>query len=260
MFTKLFSSITDSTIWREPDNVRIVWITMLAKCDKHGIVYASVPGLADAARVSIENCQDALSRLGSPDEWSRSKEMEGRRIEEVEGGWVLVNHAKYKRIKDADERREYVREKVQIYRARKQVVNNVNNRKQCKPGKHIRSDQIRSESDKEDISVKKESNSPKRILTDLWCSRFKSILNAPYKFNGVVDGRGADELLKLGMSPDEIMSIAEKAWRSGGWWCSKHSKTIASFSSKFNQIRDEVGELKAEVKKQSLKDDPFWKE
>jgi hypothetical protein len=45
-FTKLFSSITESTVWDEPDRVRLVWITMLAMADKHGRVWASVPGLA----------------------------------------------------------------------------------------------------------------------------------------------------------------------------------------------------------------------
>src|SRR4029078_12548203 len=109
MFTKLFSSITDSTIWREPDHVRLCCITMLAKCDKHGIVYASVPGLSDAAKVSLESCQDAILKLSSPAEWSRSKEDERRRIHEFDGGWMLINHHKYKKIKDADERREYVR-------------------------------------------------------------------------------------------------------------------------------------------------------
>ena len=48
-YSKLFSEICDSTIWREPDHVRIVWITMLAKANKHGEVMASIPGLADAA-------------------------------------------------------------------------------------------------------------------------------------------------------------------------------------------------------------------
>lgn len=120
---------------------------MLAKCDKHGIVYASVPGLADAARVGLEHCQDALLRLAAPDKWSRSKEEDGKRIIEVDGGWMLINHAKYKRIKDADERRAYVAEKVAEYRAKQKDVNNVNNVNSSKPGKHIRSDQIRSDND-----------------------------------------------------------------------------------------------------------------
>ena len=50
-YTKLHSNIIHSTIWRAPNHVRLVWITMLALCDRDGVVEASVPGLADAARV-----------------------------------------------------------------------------------------------------------------------------------------------------------------------------------------------------------------
>lgn len=108
-YTKLFSSLVTSTIWRAPDHVRLVWITMLALSDKNGEVWGSIPGLADMARVSIEQCEDALKELESPDKYSRSQEHEGKRIETIDGGWMLLNHPKYKRLLSADERREYFR-------------------------------------------------------------------------------------------------------------------------------------------------------
>lgn len=108
-YTKLFSSLITSTIWREPDHVRIVWITMLALADKNGEVQGSIPGLSDMARVSLKDCQDALLALESPDEWSRTKDHEGKRIETIDGGWMVLNHPKYRRIMSADERREYNR-------------------------------------------------------------------------------------------------------------------------------------------------------
>ena len=125
-YTKLFSSIVASTIWREPDHVRLVWITMLAISDGCGQVHASVPGLADLARVSIEHCEDALSRLSAPDEYSRTKDHEGRRIEEIDGGWLILNYVKHRLSGTQDHRREYMREYMQ--QRRKQSVNN---RKQC---------------------------------------------------------------------------------------------------------------------------------
>ena len=109
-YTKLFASIVDSTIWRESKETKIVWITMLAKSDKHGIVEASVPGLADASRVSVEECRVALSSLASPDPDSRTKDHAGRRIKEIEGGWLLLNHGKYRARLNADDRREYQRQ------------------------------------------------------------------------------------------------------------------------------------------------------
>jgi hypothetical protein len=101
-FTKLFSSITDSTIWREPDNVRIVWITMLASADAKGRVFASIPGLADKSRVTLEACIAALDKLSSPDEWSRTKTDEGRRLEVIDGGWRLINYTKYRELRDEE--------------------------------------------------------------------------------------------------------------------------------------------------------------
>jgi len=107
-----------STIWREPDHVRILWITMLAIKDRWHVVNASVPGLADAARISIKQCEEALEILSSPDPHSRSKEFEGRRIDECDGGWVILNGEKYRNKMSLDERREYNRIKQQEYRAR----------------------------------------------------------------------------------------------------------------------------------------------
>lgn len=116
-YTKLFSSITDSTVWREPDRTRLVWITMLAMADADGYVAASVPGLADRARVPLEDCLKALEAFKSPDEWSRTKEYDGRRIVDVDGGWQLLNHGKYRAIQDAEHRREQSRLAMQRLRA-----------------------------------------------------------------------------------------------------------------------------------------------
>ena len=115
-YTKLFGSIVDSTIWRESKETKIVWITMLAKANRDGIVESSLPGLADSSRVSIPECEEALKHLSSPDIYSRTKAHEGRRIQEVDGGWIILNHAKYRAKMNADERREYLARKQQEWR------------------------------------------------------------------------------------------------------------------------------------------------
>ena len=106
-YTKLFGSLLASTIWREDDKVRIVWITLLAMADKRGIAEGSIPGIADLARVSVEDCERALARLQQPDRFSRSTENEGRRIAPTDGGFQILNHAKYRDRLSAEERREY---------------------------------------------------------------------------------------------------------------------------------------------------------
>ena len=128
-FTKLFASITDSTIWQAPNATRIVWITMLAMADQNGYVGASVPGLASRARVTMDDCLAALTTLLSPDEWSRTKDFEGRRIAEADGGWTLLNHAKYRAKLNAVDRREQSRvgmAKIRAERKQELTVSKVN--------------------------------------------------------------------------------------------------------------------------------------
>jgi hypothetical protein len=105
-YTKLFSSVLDSTVWREKDHVRLVWITMLAMADRDGLVEASVPGLADRARVDLSLCEQALAILSAPDKYSRTLDYEGRRIGKVDGGWTILNHAKYRERASLEAKRE----------------------------------------------------------------------------------------------------------------------------------------------------------
>jgi hypothetical protein len=109
-YTKLFSSITESTVWGEPYATRIVWVAMLAMADKGGCVYGSIPGLARRANVTLGEVETAMASFRSPDPYSRTQADDGRRIEDIDGGWRLVNHGKYAAVRNAEERREYQRE------------------------------------------------------------------------------------------------------------------------------------------------------
>lgn len=95
-FTKLFGSIVTSTLWLEPPATVKLWIYFLATKDQHGIVEGSVPGLAHAAKISMEECEIALAKFLAPDPHSRTKENEGRRLVEVRGGWRVLNHQFYR--------------------------------------------------------------------------------------------------------------------------------------------------------------------
>lgn len=99
MYVKLFGSILKSSVWvGQPHHIKLMWITLLALADEEGFVWASVPGLAKEADVTLEECQEALAFFMAPDEFSRTKEHEGRRLEEVNGGWLLLNHKQYREI------------------------------------------------------------------------------------------------------------------------------------------------------------------
>lgn len=95
-WTKLFGSIVTSSIWCEDNATRLVWIAMLATCDAEGIVEGSAPGFANLCRVTLSEFRAALSILTNPDPDSRTSDYEGRRIEEVAGGWRILNYAAYR--------------------------------------------------------------------------------------------------------------------------------------------------------------------
>lgn len=124
-YAKLFSDIVHSTVWRESVYTKVVWITMLAMSDRHGLVMASVPGLADASKVDLNQCIEAIKVLSSPDEYSRTKDYEGRRISEVDGGWLLLNYEKFRERKDNEEQRIATAERVRKHRA-KEAARSVN--------------------------------------------------------------------------------------------------------------------------------------
>ncbi|MFA6958542.1 MAG: hypothetical protein WC538_21955 [Thermoanaerobaculia bacterium] len=80
---------------------------------------ASIPGLSDAARVTLEQAEDALTVLQSPDPYSRTPDYEGRRIETIDGGWRLLNWQKFREKRVEGDRQEQVRSAVSRYRSRK---------------------------------------------------------------------------------------------------------------------------------------------
>ena len=110
-FTKLFSSILTSSVWQEDDKTRLLWITMLASADADGRVEAAIPGMAMLARISIAECEHGLEVLLSPDEYSRTTEHEGRRIEAIDGGWLILNYRKYRDSARPASRAEYHRKR-----------------------------------------------------------------------------------------------------------------------------------------------------
>jgi hypothetical protein len=146
-YTKLFNSILASTIWREDDKTRLVWITLLALTDKNGVVEASIPGLADLARVSLEDCERALANLHKPDKYSRSKDHDGRRIETVDGGWLVLNRAKYRDKMSADDRRERDRDRQRRHRQMLTVTPSVTH--VCDSSRMSRQTETETETEKE---------------------------------------------------------------------------------------------------------------
>ena len=109
-YAKLFRSIAASTIVSEPLATRWLWITLLSQADRAGKVYGSIPGLARLANITVTETEAALAALLGPDPYSRTPDNEGRRLEAIDGGWRLLNYAKYDAMRSEAERKEYKRQ------------------------------------------------------------------------------------------------------------------------------------------------------
>lgn len=123
MYNKLFAKILDSSIWLESDGTRIVWLTLLAAMDQDGFVqFASVPNLAYRARVSQEVAAEAVAVLEGADPHSSDPDNDGRRIDRVPGGWMVLNATKYQEIVTRKVQRDRTRERVARHRRERSVT------------------------------------------------------------------------------------------------------------------------------------------
>lgn len=117
MYNKLFASILDSSIWLEDNPTRIVWFTFLAAMDEDGFArFASVRNLANRARVSNEEAAAAVLVLEDKDLDSSDPENDGRRIQRVPGGWMILNAGKYRELATRLISREKTRQRVAHFR------------------------------------------------------------------------------------------------------------------------------------------------
>ena len=139
-YTKLHQEIVTSTIWREAHTTRILWVSMLALANKNGEVWASIPGLAHVSRISLEECEVGLAVLLSPDKYSRTPDLEGRRIEKIDGGWSLVNHAKYRLLCSKQDGRESAKMRQRAKRERDAARTDMD-----APSKRLRQDRMTDE-------------------------------------------------------------------------------------------------------------------
>jgi hypothetical protein len=120
-WTPLWNEIVTSSIWEEDVVTRVVWITMLAVKDRDGRVSGSVSSMARIANVDLKECEKAVRLLEAPDRRNPNQTNQGRRVQPVDKGWVVINHAKYRDMIQDEYRRNYKARKAAEYRAKKKA-------------------------------------------------------------------------------------------------------------------------------------------
>lgn len=125
MYNKIFTKILDSSVWLEPTPTRIVWITMIAAMDENGFCqFAAVGNVAGRARVTEAEARAAIKALESPDLESSDQDNEGRCIERVPGGWMVLNAPKYRAIVTRVNAQEKTKERVRRFREKNKPSGN----------------------------------------------------------------------------------------------------------------------------------------
>lgn len=119
-FAPIFTSMLDSSVWMEPYTVRVLWTALLALKESDHIVRFTAFQLARRANMTEQEVIDALKILESPDTRRLEPQpFDGRRIEKVDGGWMILNGQKYEDQMRLISRRAYNARKQREYRRAK---------------------------------------------------------------------------------------------------------------------------------------------
>ena len=122
MYGKIFDSIYDGTLaedWR----ALITFQQFIVLCDADGIVDMTHAAISRRTGIPIEHIKAGIIILEAPDQYSRKRNQQGKRIELIDShrpwGWHVINHEHYKVLKDADTVRAQTKERVRKHRASK---------------------------------------------------------------------------------------------------------------------------------------------
>lgn len=113
MYGKIFGSMFTGSM-RGKGVAQLVFVNMLATCTENGICDKTPLAIAEEIGFPLEEVNQSIQYLSSPDPMSRSPLEEGRRIilldDHRQWGWSIVNHEYYRALNKQIERRYQWRE------------------------------------------------------------------------------------------------------------------------------------------------------
>lgn len=121
MYGRIFEGFWDSSLCqKESYATRLAFAFMFTVMDEDGYVHCpNAQVLARRANITVEEAGEAIRALSSPDPDSSNPANEGRRIEVVAGGFLVLNAQYYRGIKNREMQREKNRERVAKWRKTK---------------------------------------------------------------------------------------------------------------------------------------------
>ena len=112
MYGKIFVQIYDGSLYGRWEAL-VTFQQFIVLADKEGVVDMTPQALSARTSIPLEILERGIAELEKPDPQSRTPDEDGRRIlrvsEERSWGWIITNYQKYREIRSAEERREYMR-------------------------------------------------------------------------------------------------------------------------------------------------------
>lgn len=154
MYAKVFTSMFDGTL-AEHWEAWVTFVAMLVLCDADGTVDMTLTAISRRTGLPLAIVAAGVAVLEAPDPESRSPEDDGRRIVRIDPhrswGWRIVNHAHYRGIHDAEQRRAMTRERVRRHRAKSEQLDLVTHLvTPCNAGNDI---QKQTQTQKQDVKA-----------------------------------------------------------------------------------------------------------
>lgn len=120
MYVKIFNQILDSSL-AENRPLRHFFMDLLLCADMDGNVIMTKKAIAKRIGADLKEVEWGIKELMKPDPESRTTDMKGKRIIDLDGhgyGWTIVNFKEYRDLRSATELRERTAERVRRYRER----------------------------------------------------------------------------------------------------------------------------------------------
>ncbi len=115
MYGKVFDSIYDGTLYGHWEAI-VTMQQLIVLAPPDGVVDMTPQALAARTSIPLEILLKWLKILSEPDQYTRTPGEDGRRIVLMDDhrpwGWKLVNHGKYSRLRNMDQKREADRERI----------------------------------------------------------------------------------------------------------------------------------------------------
>lgn len=120
MYGKIFQSIYDGTLvtnWK----ALVTFEQMIVLCDANGVLDMTPYALHRRTGIPQDIIEEGIRFLELPDAQSKSKVLDGRRIERLDAhrnwGWQIVNHEQYRDLVSAEDKKEADRVRIANKRA-----------------------------------------------------------------------------------------------------------------------------------------------